>query len=143
MALGQRCVGPPDLYLAGRGDRSYFDIRGIHYYGFSEADVQKQIPVIHPLVDYSYTFGQPILGGELGYRINLTSLSRAEATFNPITSTALATGGCGPASADPAVKIPANCLLRGIPGFYTRVSGETQWRRSIVDGYGQIGRAHV
>ena len=130
--------GVSQLYLAGRGDRSYFDMRGIYYYGFSEADVQNQIPVIHPVVDYSYVFGQPVLGGELGYRINLTSLSRTNAAFDPITATAFLNGGCGPTSADPAVKIPANCLLRGIPGAYSRVSGETQWKRSITDSYGQI-----
>ena len=32
--------GVSQLYLAGRGDRSYFDMRAIYYYGFSEADVQ-------------------------------------------------------------------------------------------------------
>ena len=30
--------GVSQLYLAGRGDRSYFDMRAIYYYGFSEAD---------------------------------------------------------------------------------------------------------
>ena len=29
-------------------------------------------------------------------------------------------------TADPAVKIPANCLMRGIPGTYTRLTAETQ-----------------
>ena len=130
--------GVSQLYLTGRGDRSYFDIRGIYYYGFSEADLQKQIPVIHPVMDYSYTFGQPVMGGELGYRVNLTSLSRTSAAFDPISATAFATGGCGPTSADPTVKIPANCVLRGIPGTYSRVSAETQWKRSITDSFGQI-----
>ena len=130
--------GISQLYLSGRGDRSYFDMRGIYYYGFSEADVQKQIPVIHPVVDYNYVFGSPVLGGELGYKVNLTSLSRQSAAFDPITSTAYSGGGCAPTSADPAVKIPANCLLRGVPGTYTRVSGEMEWKRSITDSYGQI-----
>ena len=76
------------LYLTGRGDRSYFDVRTIYYYGFSEADVQRQIPVIHPVVDYSYIFNNPVFGGELGYRTNLTSLSRSTAAFDPISSTA-------------------------------------------------------
>ena len=43
-------------------------MRAIYYYGFSEADVQSQIPVIHPVIDYSYIFGQPVLGGELSYK---------------------------------------------------------------------------
>jgi LPS-assembly protein len=130
--------GVSQLYLSGRGARSYFDARAIHYYGFSEADIQSQIPVIHPVVDYDYTFGHPILGGELGYRLNLTSLSRQNAAFDPITAATFANGGCGPTSANPNVKTPANCLMRGIPGTYSRFSAETQWKRSFTDPMGQI-----
>ncbi|MBM3529790.1 MAG: LPS-assembly protein LptD [Alphaproteobacteria bacterium] len=130
--------GVSQLYVAGRGARSYFDARAIHYYGFSEADVQKQLPIVHPVVDYDYKFGQPILGGELGYRVNVTSLSRQQAAFDPITAATFANGGCGPTSANPAVKAPANCLLRGIPGNYSRFSAETEWKRSITDPAGQI-----
>jgi LPS-assembly protein len=130
--------GVSQLYLAGRGNRSYFDARTIYYYGFSEADFQNQIPVIHPVVDYSNTLNWPVFGGEFDYRFNLTSLSRKSASFDPITSTTFASGGCGPTSADPAIKIPANCLLRGIPGSYSRFSGEMQWKRSLTDPFGQI-----
>ncbi len=130
--------GISQLYISGRGSRSYFDARSIYYYGFSEADVQNQIPIIHPVVDYNYTFANPILGGELGYRINLTSLTRIGSAFDPITQTAQANNFCAPATADPAVKIPANCLLRGVPGTYSRVSAETTWRRSITDPLGQV-----
>jgi LPS-assembly protein len=130
--------GVSQLYIVGRGDRSYFDARGMHFYGFSEADVQKQIPIIHPVVDYNYTFGRPVLGGELGYRVNLTSLSRETASFDPITATALVSGTCGPTSADPTVKIPANCLMRGFPGTYSRFSAETKWKRTLIDPYGQV-----
>jgi LPS-assembly protein len=130
--------GISQLYLAGRGDRSYFDVRAIYYYGFSEADVQNQIPVIHPVLDYASVFRHPVFGGELSYRANLTSLSRNSASFDPITAASIVSGACAPTSADPAVKIPANCLLRGIPGTYTRVSAEAQWKRSFTDPFGQI-----
>ncbi len=138
LRFGGLTEGVNQLYVAGRGDRSYFDARTIYYYGFSEADVQKQIPVIHPVVDYDYKFGNPVWGGELGYRMNLTSLSRTTASFDPISATAFQTGSCAVTSADPTVKIPANCLLRGIPGSYTRFSAETEWKRSITDRFGQI-----
>jgi LPS-assembly protein len=126
------------LYTAGRGDRSYFEARAIHYLGLSSADRQNELPIIHPVIDYSYTFGNPILGGELGYSFNLTSLSRNAADFDPINQVALVTGTCTPATADVAIKTPANCLLRGIPGTYTRFSGESHWRRTFVDPYGQV-----
>src|SRR5689334_8451390 len=54
------------LYLTGKGNRSYFDIRGIYYTGLSSSDDQRKIPVIHPVIDYDYVVGQPVFGGELG-----------------------------------------------------------------------------
>jgi LPS-assembly protein len=131
--------GISQLYLAGRSERSYFDIRSMYFYGFSESDVQGQIPIVHPVMDYTYTFGQPIFGGELGYRVNTISLSRDLGSFDPVSQMAYAGGLCGPTSADPATnKVPANCLLRGFPGNYSRFSAETTWRRSITDSYGQV-----
>ena len=78
-------------YLFGRGDRSYFDARVLHYYGLSPLDVQTQLPIVHPLVDYKYVYGAPVFGGELSYNINLTSLSRQRADFDPITQAAATT----------------------------------------------------
>jgi len=124
-------------FITGKGNRSYFEARSIYYFGFSEADVQSQIPVILPVIDYNYTFDRPILGGELGYRLNFTSLNRQSADFDPITQSASNNGTCTQ-TADPAIKTTANCLLRGVPGFYTRFSAETQWRRRITDQFGQV-----
>jgi LPS-assembly protein len=129
--------GVSQTYLAGRGDRSYFDMRAIYYYGFSEADTQSQIPVIHPVIDYSYVFGQPIFGGELSYQTNFTSLSRGNADFNAITANGLVNGFCNFTNADPRALRPSDCLLRGVPGVYNRASAEAQWRRTITDPYGQ------
>jgi len=125
------------LYITGKGNRSYFDARSIYYLGFSEADSQPQIPVIYPVVDYSYVFDRPIMGGELGYKLNLTSLSRNQANFDPITQSALDNGTCTQ-TANPAIKTSASCLLRGVPGFYSRFSADLEWRRSITDRFGQI-----
>ncbi|HET7806078.1 MAG TPA: LPS-assembly protein LptD [Pseudolabrys sp.] len=124
-------------FLTGKGNRSYFEARSIYYFGFSEADVQSQIPIIHPVIDYNYTFDRPILGGELGYRLNFTSLTRQDANFDAITQSALNNGTCTQ-TADPAIKTSTSCLLRGVPGTYTRFSAETQWRRRITDQFGQV-----
>src|SRR6185312_14589098 len=56
--------------------------------------------------------------------------------FDAITQGALNNGTCTQ-TADPAIKNPANCVLRGIPGDYTRFSAETNWRRTITDQFGQ------
>jgi len=124
-------AGISQAYLSGKGNRSYFDIRSMYFYGFSQADVQKQIPVIHPVIDYDYVFEHPVLGGEVGYNINFTSLTRSQAEFDAITQSANCTN-----TADPAIK--NNCVLRGIPGDYNRFSTQAQWRRSITDSYGQV-----
>lgn len=129
--------GVSQLYLSGKGNRSYFDVRSIYYLGFSESDTQKQIPVIHPVLDYNYTFDRPVLGGELGYKINFTSLSRDQANFDAISQSANSSGACTQ-TADPAIKNSANCLLRGVPGTYSRFSAETHWQRSITDQFGQV-----
>ena len=128
--------GVSQAYLSGSGDRSYFDIRSIYYYGFSEFDDQSQIPIVHPVLDYSNVAPHPVLGGELSYKVNLTSLSRQEAEFDAITQSAQASGVCSSPTADTA--IPANCLLRGIPGEYSRFSAELDWRRTLVTDNGQM-----
>jgi LPS-assembly protein len=122
------------LYLAGRGQRSYFDIRSIYFYGYEIADQQAQIPVIHPVVDYSNVAAQPVMGGELSYKLNLTSLSRQQASFDAISQAAVNNSWC--TDLTPTMLTKSNCLLRGIPGDYTRGSGQVDWRRSVITDNG-------
>jgi LPS-assembly protein len=126
------------VYVEGRGERSFFDIRAMYFYGFSSADSQRQIPVIHPVMDHDYTANRPVLGGELSIRTNLTSLSRDSAFFDAINTNASVNGLCLLTNPDPAVKTLNNCLMRGTPGDYTRLSSEISWRRTVVDSYGQM-----
>lgn len=130
--------GVSQLYLIGRGDRSYFDARVQYFYGLSAADTQSQLPVVAPVIDYAKVFGQPILGGELSFKTNLTSLTRQSAEFDAIRNNAINNGLCLPTSADPAARTPANCVLRGVPGEYTRASAEVTWKRTFVDPIGQM-----
>jgi LPS-assembly protein len=124
------------LYLTGVGNRSFFDARTIHYLSYSGS--QDKVPVIHPVIDYSNVLNHPVLGGEFSYKTNFTSLSRQTAAFDPITTLANTNGLCLTASADPLARLPSQCLLRGIPGNYTRLTAEAQWRRSFTDSAGQI-----
>ena len=135
-SLSVTSEGISQLFIAGRGNRSYFDARSIYYLGFSSADVQDQIPIIHPVIDYAYTVDHPIMGGELSYKLNFTSLSRNQANFDSITQAASDSGACN--TADPAVKTSSNCVLRGFPGNYNRFSAETSWRKDITDSHGQV-----
>jgi LPS-assembly protein len=127
------------LYLTGVGNRSYFDARTIYYLSFS--GLQNQVPVVAPVIDYSNVTNHSVLGGELSYKGNFTSLTRETAAFDAVNATALANGTCTtPNTADSAAKniTPANCVLRGMPGTYTRATAEVDWRRSFTDSWGEI-----
>ncbi len=124
------------LYLTGVGNRSFFDARAIYYLSFSGN--QDKVPVIHPVIDYNNVINHNIFGGELSYRTNFTSLTRTTAAFDPITTLANTNGLCLNASADPLARLPSQCLLRGMPGTYTRATAEVQWRKSFTDPLGQI-----
>ncbi len=130
------CVS--QLLLSGRGERSYFDARTIHFTGFTTADQQAALPNVHPVIDYENTLKYPVFGGVLGYNVNSTTLSRQNASFDAISQSAVNTGSCTTATADPAQKTPANCLLRGTPGLYSRFSAETNWKTKYIDSYGQV-----
>ena len=124
------------LYLTGVGNRSFFDARTIYYLSYSGN--QSYVPYVLPVVDYSNVINSPIFGGEFSYKTNFTSLTRSTAAFDPITTLANTNGLCLTASADPMARLPSQCLLRGIPGTYTRFTAEAQWRRSFTDPVGQI-----
>jgi LPS-assembly protein len=137
------------LYLVGQGDRSYFDLRALGFLGMSYADNNRQQPIVHPVLDYSYIYGQPVLGGELGFKVNLASISRQEAQFDAINPAAISSGqildptqpGHGSNQCDPS-KITAlnaqNCMLRGIPGQYDRASLVIDWKRKLVNTIGMV-----
>src|SRR5262245_47060759 len=111
-------------FIAGRGDRSYFDLRAIHYTGLSEFDQQSAIPTIYPVLDYQRTLSSPVFGGELSYNVNMTNLRRTTAEFDPITQFANTYSLCATSTADPAIKTTATCVLRGLPGEYARASAD-------------------
>jgi LPS-assembly protein len=124
------------LYLTGVGNRSFFDLRSIYYLSYSGN--QQQVPVIYPVLDYSNVLNYPILGGEVSYKTNFVNLSRNDAVFDPITVPASVLGLCTLTSADPLARTPSQCLLRGFPGTYTRLTAEGEWRRSFTDSAGEI-----
>jgi LPS-assembly protein len=125
------------LYLTGRGAHSYFDARVMYFYGLSAIDVQSQLPIVHPVIDYQNKKNEPFLGGEFSYRANITSLTRESADFDPITQNAFNTGQCDRVTADPSVKTPMDCILRGFPGTYSRASAEATWKRTLIDPWGE------
>jgi LPS-assembly protein len=124
------------LYLTGVGNRSFFDARTIYYLSYSGS--QSEVPVVLPVIDYANVINRNILGGEFSYKTNFTSLTRDSADFDAITSNGVNSALCNITSADTAARNSKDCLLRGIPGTYTRFSAQAEWRRSYTDSFGQI-----
>ncbi|MFC2249732.1 LPS-assembly protein LptD [Labrys portucalensis] len=116
------------VYLTGVGTKSWFDLRAYYFQGLTTADVQKQLPVVAPVLDYDYIVDRPVFGGELGWNFNLTSLTRQQAAFDNIL-------GYNCDNLTP--KTRTNCLQRGIDGTYTRASINAYWKKTFTDTYGQ------
>ncbi|NDA47127.1 MAG: LPS-assembly protein LptD [Alphaproteobacteria bacterium] len=133
-------------YLIGKGDQGYFDLRGYYFKGLSSFDVQKQQPIVGPLLDYNKVVRlDPArsagIGGQVELDFNFTNLSRQIAAFQ---STGLRTldnawglyDVCPPGAN--GLYTPANCLLRGLGGNYTRSTLNLSWKRSLIDPIGQV-----
>jgi LPS-assembly protein len=125
------------VYLVGQGDRSHFDLRAMAFTGLTVFDRNDEQPLVHPVLDYSYIFREPVVGGEVAFRANLTSLSRRQADFDPTNSAAQFLNLCDSRAVMLATN-PSNCLMRGTPGDYTRLSADMTWRRTAITSWGQI-----
>ncbi|TVR09001.1 MAG: LPS-assembly protein LptD [Salinarimonadaceae bacterium] len=130
------------VYLTGRGDRSWFDMRGYYFKGLTSTDFQKQQPLVHPVLDYNKRVdGPPGLGGEISIDANLTSLSREVSQFqpidprNPLTTTTF--GGVYTTCA-PGAFSSDQCLVPGVAGTTSRASAQISWRRRVIDDLGQV-----
>lgn len=111
-----------EVYLTGLRDRNYFDLRGMYFDVQSPrlTDIEDaQQPFVHPSLDYNYTAGDPVFGGELTADVNLASLTRTRADFKNFPGT-------------------GRDRIRGIDGTTSRLTGETEWKRSVVTGSGLV-----
>jgi len=124
------------LFLQGQGDRSFFDVRGYYFQGLSTRDWQKQQPVVHPVLDYNKRFTPSGIGGEFALDVNVTSLSRKAAQFEPLsnenkTFLQRVYQTC-------RIFEPEDCLVRGTSGSMSRASVTASWRREFIDPVGQV-----
>lgn len=130
------------VYLTGRGDRSWFDLRGYYFKGLTSTDFQKQQPLVHPVLDYNKRVDGPAaLGGEVSIDVNVTSLSREASQFqpiNPLNPLTSATFGGVYATCAPGAFNAADCLVPGVAGTTSRASAQVSWRRRFIDDLGQV-----
>jgi len=71
-----RDVATSKVYLTGMDDRSYFSAQALHFKSLTVEQDQDTMPTVLPYINSEYTFGQPVLGGELSFDISAYSLSR-------------------------------------------------------------------
>jgi LPS-assembly protein len=143
------------VYLRGRGERSWFDLSAYHFHGLSSADWQKQIEKVGPSFDFDRRFAMGGVGGELRVNLNGAAIRRDAAVFQPLPQAnnptyvpaALLYNTSAGGTYNPCIYgvngvaigayKPGQCLLRGFAGDYIRNSAEISWRRRFIDPIGQ------
>ncbi|MEQ1611906.1 MAG: LPS-assembly protein LptD [Hyphomicrobiaceae bacterium] len=101
------------VYLRGQSERNYFSMTAYQFGGLLLSDTHQSESRVHPVVDWNYIVGQPVLGGELGFNVNAVSFSRGNG------------GG-----------LLADNKLTGRTTEIERASADVNWRRRLTD---QIG----
>jgi LPS-assembly protein len=115
-----------EVYLTGLSNRSHFDLRS---YRFDIQDAittnltERQQATVHPSLDYTRTFSDPVAGGELSLNVNGYSVSR---NADDITARA------GLAATDPLFAD----RYKGFAGANSRISSELEWRRTLTTANG-------
>jgi len=67
-------------YLQGLSDRNYFGMNFYHFGGLLLDDTNLASSYVHPVIDYNYIVGSPVLGGELSFNMHARSLTRPDGT---------------------------------------------------------------
>ena len=129
---------PSNVHLTGISDRNYFDISG-HYFRVQREDSEEDLPddgnpattdvyvhddqaeqaFVHPVLDHNYIVGQSILGGELRFDSNLTSVTREKSDLRH----------------PPA---PFGPYFTGVAGSFTRATSRGSWKRRLILPGGQL-----
>lgn len=117
------------VYLTGLDDRNFFDIRAMQF------DVQEEVfdsdpesrsdeqPWVLPSFDYAYIPDVAVFGGELSFDLNARVINRSNLDYEPQTN---------PDFLLPVDRIP------GIEGTSSRITAETEWKRSFTSDGGLV-----
>lgn len=117
-----------EVYLTGLNDRNYFDLRAQHFEvqegyfnddAYSRDRANKQ-PWVLPSLDYAYIPETPVAGGQLSFNLNSRLLIRndLDQAFTKGTTDTL--------------------RVRGIEGDSGRLTGEAEWKKTIITDGGLV-----
>jgi LPS-assembly protein len=65
-------------YLQGMSERNYFQASVYHFGGLLLTDSTFANSRVHPVIDYNYILGTPVLGGELSFGAHARSMTRID-----------------------------------------------------------------
>ena len=127
-----------NIYLRGINDRNYFDLNFYRFNvqesypltsAYSDVEMHSKQPWVFPSLDYSYTAPESVYGGELNFNSNLQVLYRknANSTASQVYDPAL-----NRFVPQPYPRIP------GFSGTNTRLTGEVEWKRTIITDSGLV-----
>ena len=118
-----------EVYLTGLNDRNYFDLRASRFTFQEEnpaAPVSAVQPLLAPGLDYRYTPGTPVAGGELTLSVNAQNLYRSTLSKSVIAPLP----GQPKPNPDPNKTTEVN--FPGVAGSTGRLTAEAEWRRSFI-----------
>jgi len=67
-------------WLQGLSERNHFAMQFYQFGGLMLEDSPASESRVHPVIDWNYIYGQPVLGGELSFNTNAQSISRTDGT---------------------------------------------------------------
>lgn len=67
-------------WLQGLSERNHFAMQFYQFGGLLLEDSAASESRVHPVIDWNYIYGQPVLGGELSFNANAQSVSRSDGT---------------------------------------------------------------
>lgn len=100
------------VHFTGISERNFFQVKGYHFGGLLLSDEEHSESRVHPIVDWNYVMGTPVLGGELSWNVNALSFSR-DLRFVDATQTTIDTGTDS-----------------------QRLVADVNWRRRLIDPLG-------
>jgi LPS-assembly protein len=68
------------VYLQGMSDRNYFSARLYQFGGLLLNEPSYSESLVHPVIDYRYIVGAPVLGGELSFDAHARNMTRDDGT---------------------------------------------------------------
>src|SRR5262249_21322687 len=72
------------VYLQGMSDRNYFGAKLYQFGGLLLTDAPYPNTWVHPVIDYNYIVGSPVLGGELSFTGHARSMTSSDGTASNV-----------------------------------------------------------